>query len=352
ADGHVQLGSILVALGRLSEAGPVYETALGIAPDGAEASFGRAFLRLLQGEYALGWQDYEFRPARRGPVPPALQPQWRGEDLAGKTLLIYAEQGFGDSIQFLRYAPALAARGARVLVALPVPLMGLAARVEGVAEVVEPTFRLPPFDLCIPLGSLPLCFATRLDDIPGAGGYLSAPPEQVARWKGRLGGGDKFTVAFAWAGNPGHPNDHNRSVPLAELSPLLRVRGVRWLSLQKGPVAADLGRYREIDLLDLGEELGDFSDTAAVLSCADLTISVDTALCHLGGALGRPTWTLTPFAPDWRWSTERRDTPWYAAMRLYRQRSLGDWSGAMAEAAGDLATMAAGARFRAAGAAA
>jgi Flp pilus assembly protein TadD len=323
------LGDLLREQGRLAEASQVYDAILAATPQSPDARFGRAFLDLLEGDFAQGLAGYEARPARRAPVPPALQPEWRGEDPAGRTFLLYAEQGQGDTLQFLRFAPVLAARGAKVLLAVPGPLMALAAGLPGV-EVVQPSFELPWFDFGLPLPSLALRLGARLDDLPGRAGYLSAPEDRAAAWRRRLGPSPHPSIVVAWAGNPDHPNDHNRSMTSEDLAPLLRLPGVRWLSVQAGPEAVALRRFRKAEILDLSAELGDFADTAAIVAEADLVISVDTALCHLAGALGRPVWTLLPYAPDWRWLQDRPDSPWYASMRLFRQPAPRDWTGVVA----------------------
>lgn len=336
---HVLLGDVLRGLGRLDEARLAYHRALTLEPRSAEARFGLGFLSLLEGDFAAGLPDYEFRASRRSPPPPPLARQWRGEDPAGKILLLYAEQGMGDTLQFLRFAAPLAARGARVLAAVPIPLMDLAAQAAGVHEVVQPTHSLPAFDACCPLPSLPLMLGTGPGSIPSPGGYLSAPADRVEAWRARLGKSAGRTVAISWAGNPDHPNDHNRSLSPADLAPLLKETGYRWLNLQKGAEAADFRTRRGgPEVVALGDHLADFSDTAAVLTLADHVISVDTALCHLAGALGRPTSLLLPFAPDWRWLLGRRDSPWYDSVRLYRQAAPRDWTGVVAEVADDLFT--------------
>ncbi len=333
---QVLLADILRDLGRIGEAHEVYARAIRLAPDEADARFGRGFLNLLEGDYAHGLIEYEFRPSRRGSSLDPLQPQWRGEDLSGKTLLLYGEQGIGDSIQFLRYVPMLAAKGARIVLAVHPSLMTLASAIEGIGAIIQPGSPTPAFDVCCPLPSLPLYCGTRLDNIPFAGGYLAPSAGQADRWRTRLEDSAELTVALAWAGNPDHPNDHNRSATLADIAPLLQLEGVRWLVLQPGTAGAELGRRRAGGIVNLGPELADFSDTAAIVSCADLVISVDTALCHLAGALGRPTWTMLPFAPDWRWLAKGRTTPWYSAMRLYRQSKPGDWAGVVADLTRDL----------------
>ncbi len=343
--GWIVLGDALRAQLRLREARTAYDRVLATAPADGEARLGRAFAGLLAGDLAAGWADYEHRPARQARVPPALMPQWRGEDPAGKRILIYAEQGLGDSLQFLRYAQPLAERGAHVLAAVPIPIMDLARGAPGVAEIVEPGPRLPRFDACAPLPSLPYLFRTTLETIPAADGYLTAPPEDLAHWRPRLAADDApVTAGICWAGNPEHPNDANRSMRLADLAPLLAVPGVRWLNLQMGEAAAPAPRRVAGEILTLGRELRSLSDTAAIIAQADLVISVDTALCHLAGAMGRPTWTLLPLEPDWRWLTERSNSPWYAAMRLFRQPAPGDWASVAARVADELAALVAARR--------
>jgi hypothetical protein len=254
-------------------------------------------------------------------------PQWRGEDPTDRTLLLYAEQGIGDTIQFLRYATVLANTGARVLAAVPISVMELATRVEGVREVLTPSPMLPPFDFCVPLPSLPLYCKTTLANIPWSGAYISPspganPPELPPKDDATL------TVALAWAGNPDHPDDHNRSLPVFEIMPLLQIPGINWLILQKGSGASELD-VRE-NVIQLGNQLDNFSDIASVICKADLTISVDTSFSHLAGAIGRPVWTLLSYAPDWRWLLRRTDSPWYPTMRLFRQSAPRDWAGVIA----------------------
>jgi hypothetical protein len=209
--------------------------------------------------------------------------------------------------------------------------MELASGLTGV-EVVQPSFQLPRFDFACPLPSLALHLGARPDTLPGRAGYLAPPAARAEAWRTRLGPDPRPSVVIAWAGNPDHPNDHNRSMSAEAASPLLRLAGVRWLSVQAGAdAAAALRRLRSGGVLDLAPELRDFADTAAVVAEADLVISVDTALCHLAGALGRPVWTLVPYAPDWRWLKAGADSPWYGSMRLFRQPAPQDWASVVAE---------------------
>jgi tetratricopeptide (TPR) repeat protein len=324
--GYIALAELLRGEGKLRKARAIYESALAKWPDNPQARFGSGCITLLEGDLTTGWNDYEYRLARCGASDPALAPQWRGENPANKTLLLYTEQGLGDTIHFLRYATVLANRGARVLVAVPTTLMELASRADGVHKVISPDSALPRFDYCAPLPSLPLCCKTTLANIPWNGPYLSPPPGRLVA----IAPDNRapLTVALAWAGNPDNPYDYARSLTVSQIEPLLEIRGVRWLILQRGAIAAELEPRNGI--VHLGDQLDNFSDIAAVICSADLTISVDTSFCHLAGALGRPVWTLLSYVPDWRWLLQRTDTPWYPTMRLFRQSSPRDWAGVIA----------------------
>jgi len=332
---HRLLGDLMRTQGELEAARQAYLDALACDPDDQDARFGVAFVRLAKGELPDAWDDYEFRKSKIGPSP-ALMPLWNGEDIAGKTVLVHGEQGLGDAIQFLRFVPLLAARGAKVLAAVPPPIMALTATVEGVAGMVGPTTTLPRFDFSCALPGLPRLFRTTLETIPGKVPYLRADAKRVAAWRERLGETGALTVAIAWRGNPGHPDNYRRSIDAAHLAPLFAVPGVRFLTVQKddadAPAADSIERCGAHDL----------DDIAAILSLADMTISVDTIFCHLAGALGRPVWTMLAVSPDWRWQTAGETTPWYPTMRLFRQGAPGDWAGVAARVAGALARLAAG----------
>jgi tetratricopeptide (TPR) repeat protein len=330
------LGNALHHLRRPREALAPFARALLLRPDYPEARYNRSLAHLLAGDDAAGWAEYEWRWRRRE-APPGRgfdRPQWTGEPLAGRTLLLHAEQGHGDTLQFLRYLPLVAARGGRVLLEVQPALLRLAATVAGAAAVFAQGAPLPAFDCHCPLMSLPLACKTTLATIPARVPYLQADAAARAAWLRRLEDG-RLRVGLVWAGDP-RPHlpaaaviDRRRSLPLSVLAPLGTVAGVRLISLQKGSAAAE-PRPPGLDLFDPTAELGDFADTAALVAALDLVISADTAVAHLAGALGRPVWLLSRFDGCWRWLLERDDSPWYPTLRLFRQASPGDWSGVVA----------------------
>jgi tetratricopeptide (TPR) repeat protein len=323
---YIAFAELLRGEGRLNEARALYESVLARSPQDRAARFGRGVLSLLEGDLTSGWTDYEYRVATASPPRAEFAPQWRGEDPANRTLLLYSEQGLGDSIQYLRYATLLAQKGADVMVSVPATLMDLASRVGGVRGAIPPDAALPPFDYCAPMPSLPLYCRTTLTNIPWDGPYLSPPPGRPAAIPPNDAG--QLTVALAWAGNPDNPYDYIRSLTISQMEPLLGISGVRWLILQRGAGASEIEPRSNV--IQLGDQLDNFSDIAAVICSADLTISVDTSFCHLAGAMGRPVWTLLSCVPDWRWLLQRSDSPWYPSMRLFRQSSPRDWAGVVA----------------------
>lgn len=348
------LGNSLHDLGRLDEAVTTYGRALASRPDFTDAHWNRALSRLLGGDFSRGWDDYEWRLRQEGfqaPGGPFPQPLWRGEEPARGTLLVHAEQGFGDTIQFIRYVPAAVARGWRVAVEAPRPLLRLLGSLpvpEGRVTLVAKGDPLPPFDAHCPLLSLPRAFRTELATIPAPIPYLGADPERVAAWEPRLpprttdtdaqGG---LQVGIVWQGNPQAAVDRGRSVPLAEFAPLARIPGLRLVSLQKNHGLEQLDRLPDgMTVTVLGPDFDDgpdaFHDTAAVMMGLDLIVTTDTAIAHLAGALGRPVWLALKAVPDWRWLMTREDCPWYPTMRLFRQTRPGDWRPVFARMAGDL----------------
>ena len=321
----------LAELHRFDEAVVANRQALAIDPGYAAAAWNLSQLQLLRGDFEAGWAGQEARwkiPNLSSGYPKLSQPKWLGaEPVAGKTILVGANEGIGDAIQFVRYVPMLAARGARVILVVPDSVVPLLAGIEGVAQCLPRSRQeLPDFELHVPLSSLPLAFATRLDTIPADVPYLPAPAaEHVRGWENRLGAHDRMRVGLVWAGNPRHNNDRNRSLPLRRLAPLFDF-DVAFISLQKDPRPDDralLAERQEIG--DFTADLTDFAETAALISCLDLVITVDTSVAHLAGALGCPTWILLPFTPDFRWLLDRDDSPWYPTARLFRQTRAGDY---------------------------
>jgi hypothetical protein len=316
-------------LGRPEAALQALERAIALAPDYADAHWNRALTLLLAGDFAQGWPAYEWRWRATGMREPDLAaPRWDGGPLDGQTILLHAEQGLGDSIHFVRYAPLVAARGGRVIVQCPAPLARLLATCAGVARVIPRGEPLPPFELQAPLMSLPGLLNTRLDNIPAEVPYLAPPAGAGAAAQAALAAlaalGARRTVGVVWAGNPAHENDRNRSCP-ARCFAALGAPERALVSLQKGAGADDIAAIP--GALDLGPRLEDFAATAAAIARLDLVIAVDTATAHLAGALGRPVWLLLPHAPEWRWQLRRDDSPWYPTMRLFRQERPGDWPG-------------------------
>jgi len=259
------------------------------------------------------------------------RPLWLGEfPPVRKTVLLHAEQGLGDTIQFARYVPLVAAAGARVVLEVPPALTRLMATLDGAAAIVPHGEAPPPFDLHCPLGSLPLVFKTEPATVPAKIPYLAAADADVKKWSERLGAIGRPRVGLVWSGNASHPNDRNRSIAFAALTPLFDAPA-HFVSLQRDLRPADAESLSaESRVTHVGDALDDFADTAAVLALCDLVIAVDTAVAHLAGAMGRPLWVLLPFAPDWRWTLTGETTPWYPAARLFRQHAGGDWPAVIA----------------------
>ncbi|MGY0712718.1 tetratricopeptide repeat protein [Azospirillum argentinense] len=322
----------------------LHDRAVRLEPASAEARWNRSLARLLAGDLTGGWEDYEARwgvadfPTKPRGLP---QPLWSGESIAGQTILLHEEQGRGDAIQFVRYAPLVAARGARVLLEVGADLVPLFRGLPGVERVFARGEALPTFDWQCPLLSLPRAFATRLETIPAAVPYLTADPARIGAWRGRLAG-DGLTVGLVWAGNPQFAGDRERSPGLAALASLLAVPGCRFFGLQLGPGHDELARRAmPPSFTDLAPQIRDFADTAAIMASLDLVVSSCTAPAHLAGALGVPLWVLLSHAPDWRWLLDRADSPWYPTARLFRQPRPGDWATAVGEVAAALAERAA-----------
>ena len=335
AEAHNQLGLALCGKRCFEEARASYRRAIELKADFVPAHWNYALLLLLLGEFEEGWKEFEWRlkMPRKKLERVFPQPRWTGQDPRGKTILLFAEGGFGDAMQFIRYAPMVAGRGATVLLECQPELVPLLNRVEGISAVFSRGERLAAFDWQTPLQSLPLVFGTTIKTIPADVPYLSAPPQRIEQCAKRLAGDSSFKVGLAWAGSAG---GDARSRSLATFAPLAAIPGVTFYGLQKGP-EANQPVPPGLRLIQLGDELADFADTAALVSNLDLVISVDTSVAHLAGGLGRPVWTLIPHDPDFRWLLDRTDSPWYPTMRLFRQPAGGQWGLAVESIAAALA---------------
>src|SRR6516165_331553 len=340
ADAHINRGVTLRNLARFDEALASYGRALALRSDDALAHWNKSLLHLLAGDFTSGWREFEWRWKSERPElinRDFAQPLWLGgEPIDGRTVLLHCEQGFGDVIQFCRYVPLVAERGARVLFEVPEALQGLMASFAVVAEIVPAGGKLPHFDLHCPLLSLPLAFDTGLHSIPAHTPYLSAPSAEVRRWDAELGVKDRLRIGLVWSGRATHQNDAERSIRLRSLLRLLGVNA-QFVSLQKDVRPDDKAVLQErSDLRNFGDRLETFSDTAALIANLDLVVSVDTSVAHLAGALGKPVWIMLPFVPDWRWLLDRQDSPWYPTARLFRQHGLGDWTDVLSRIVAEL----------------
>ncbi|MGJ5179375.1 tetratricopeptide repeat protein [Bradyrhizobium oligotrophicum] len=339
-------GFALLQLLRFEDAAGVYRQILAIEPGNAKASWQLAHVELQCGDFAAGWARREARwamPDFSPDYPRFAAPKWLGrEDIAGKTLLIEEDEGFGDTIQFARYLPMVAARGAEVILVVREALRPLLSGIAGVSQCLAytPDLQRPAFDMHCPVMSLPLAFATTLETIPPATYLPPVPADRIAAWERRLGAHDRLRVGLVWSGNPHQGNDRNRSMPLATLLPLLDL-DADVVSLQKELRPADkalLGQQSAIR--DLTAELTDFVETAALISCLDVVVTVCTSVAHLAATLGRPTWIMLPHLADWRWLRDRDDSPWYPSARLFRQDASCRYEPVVARVRGELAAIA------------
>ena len=323
-EAYSNLGGVLDLQGKLMESMAAYDRALALKPDFAVALFNRSLLRLRRGDFVLGLPDYEHRwhlNKRRD----FREPQWHGEPLRGARILLYSEQGLGDTVQFLRYVPLVHAAGGQVILEVQPQMRRLAAQLPGAVELICSGEPLPPFNWHCPLMSLPLAFGTTLDTIPAKVPYLAIPQEADAI-RALPGEGRGLRAGIAWAGSPAHLRDRFRSIPLELLRPLFGLAGAQFFSLQLGSAATAELISVGASVIDLAPKIEDMADTAALIARLDLVIAVDTAVAHLAGALGKPVWVMLPLVPDWRWLLDREDSPWYPTMRLFRQSALGDWT--------------------------
>ena len=326
--------------GRFEEAHGLLKEAVALKPDYAVARMALGQASLLLGRFEEGWPDYEWRWLTPEYAPrPFAQPRWQGEPVAGRTVLLYAEQGHGDTLQFVRYAALLKARGAAVVVECQPALLELLRRTPGIDRLVPLGGPLPFFDYHAPLLSLPGAFRTTLATVPADVPYLFADPARVAAWRERLAAEPGFKVGLIWQGNPKFTGDRKRSIPLRHYAALAQLPGVRLYSLQRGDGAAQLDALAGAFVVtDLGraEDEHSFAETAAMMCALDLVITSDTGPAHLAGGLGVSVWVALTLAPDWRWLAGREDCPWYPTMRLFRQRRPGDWDDVFARLAAAL----------------
>jgi Flp pilus assembly protein TadD len=323
------LGWALLDLARPREALPLVERAIHLSPREPRLYWLRGFILLMLGEYQQGWNNYESRWEVTGlnlKRPSLARPQWRGEDIRGKSLYLFPEQGLGDTLQFIRYAPLILERGAKdVFLVVPPEVESLLARSMPGIKLLHHGDPLPQTDFQCPIMSLPLAFGTTLENVPAKVPYLTPDPLAVAKWKERLAQYPGVKVGLAWAGRPTNPNDFHRSTTLQKLRGLAGVPGIQFVSLQKGYASAQVKEIPELGMLDWTEELTDFADTAALVGALDHVVSICTSITHLSGALGKPTWTILSYTADFRWMLDREDSPWYPSIRLFRQPEYGDW---------------------------
>jgi len=334
------LGTALQDQGNTQEAMTCFDQALALNPNDANARYNRSLILLTEGNYREGFPAYESRfKTREFPPCPFRQPVWDGSDLTGRTILLHAEQGLGDTIQFIRYAAIVAQRGGRVVLTCHQPLIRLLSTVSAIDEQVPLGYPTPNFDVYAPLMSLPSILGTTLETVPAAIPYLTPPAESkvcltspgsdVTRQKPQSGK-PPLKVGIAWSGGHLYKKNQSRSCPLMHFQPLLQLPDIAYYSLQKGIAQTTLAELGwEAQIQDLGSQLGDMADTAAAIAQLDLVITVDTSIAHLAGALGKPVWVLLTYLPDWRWMLHREDTPWYPTMRLFRQTQPGGWQGVL-----------------------
>lgn len=337
---HVTRGLVLKELRRFPEALASFATAQAYAPDDAEAHWQEAVLRLLTGDLIHGFAKYEWRRRRGSATRSFSKPQWDGlASLYDKTILLHGEERLSDTIQFCRYVPLVAARGARVILQVATPLRALTANLSGIAQLLGEDEAVPAFDLHCPLNSLPFAFGTKLENIPSGTPYLRPPTEALVAWEARLGAKTRPRIGIAWAGHAQHENDLRRSLELRALTPLLRLPAT-FVRLQKDLPARDEAAFAVCnDLIDVTASLRDFADTAALIGRLDLVIAVDTSVAHLAGAMAKPAWILLPYTPDWRWLLGRNTSTWYPTARLFRQAEPGNWDEVVRRVTAELAAM-------------
>jgi Flp pilus assembly protein TadD len=342
AKAHCDLATTLCDQGHFDQAMALYQQAEALEPGLGIARFGMSILQLTRGDFINGWRNYEARkhtPELHAHYPAPLFPVWQGENLAGKRLFLYCEQGFGDTLQFLRFIPLLLAMGATIGLDAPPEMTGLIKDTGWSIEVLSRNeAEHEHFDYECALMSIPFVLRLDLKDLPGEVGYLKSNPKKRQYWLEKLGGHQRPRIGICWAGNPGHKNDHNRSIATELFSQICAGIEVDFISLQRDPYENELADFADkgIDLKNWSEEFFNLSETAALTDTLDLVITVDTVIAHLAGGLGKNTWVLVPHVPDWRWMEHRDDSPWYPSMRLFRQPEIGDWETVIAQLPSEL----------------
>jgi tetratricopeptide (TPR) repeat protein len=343
AEFHNNLANALQTLGRSDEALASYDQAIALKPEYAEAHVNRGLTLLREGRYGIGWKEYAWRNKAEGFAGARTDiggAEWKGEPLTGKSVLLYAEQGYGDAIQFMRYVPKVAALGARVLLEVPRRLQNLTSTLDGASAVVVKGDQVPPVDYHCSLLSLPLVFNTAIESIPNSTRYLRADPQRILSWANRFPA-SSFKIGLAWAGNPNYRGDRTRSIGLSPLVPMLSLPGMLYVSLQKDLRVGDEALMRKCpQLIHLDV---DFDDTAAIMCQLNIIVSSDTSAAHLAGALGLPVWVLLEWMPDWRWFSSGTNSPWYPTARLFRQPARGDWNSVIKSVQHELMSLAANA---------
>jgi ADP-heptose:LPS heptosyltransferase len=340
----INKGTALAALNRFAEALESFTAAAAIDPERAEVHYNAGLVRLRLGDFAAGWREFEWRwrkPDWIGMRREFAAPLWLGEEpIGGKTILLLAEQGLGDTIHFVRYAALVAALGAKVILGVPSPLKEIASTVPGVSLVLGDGEPVPPVDFYCPMLSLPLAFRTELATVPANIPYLQPCQERLVKWRDKLPANGRLRVGICWAGSSTHLNDRNRSMPLERFAKLFSVPNLDFISVQKEVSETQAAILREHGVMEIGREFADFADTAAVVAMLDLLVTVDTSVAHLAGAMGKAVALLVAFSPDFRWLLDRTDSPWYPSMRLFRQTTIGDWDGTLARLRQELTDLA------------
>jgi len=339
AEAHCNRGNALTELKRPEDALASYDKAIELRPDFAEAHWNQSLCMLLMGRFEQGLRQYEWRKKRAEPlgIRSFPQPLWLGEEnIKGKTLFVYWEQGLGDTIQFYRYAKLVEALGAKVIMSVQQPLRGLLKQISPTVQIIGPNEVPTDFDYHCPLLSLPLALGTTLETIPAERQYIKADEELRSVWSARLPPRTKPRIGLVWSGGTVYKSDHDRSTELKTFLPILST-DADWICLQKEVRQKDLAVLRQVGgITYFGDDVGDFSNTAALLDLMDLVITTDTNIPHLAGAMGKPVWLLLSYNPDWRWLLDRNDSPWYRSARLFRQQQIGNWAGVIDQVKSEL----------------